>query len=219
VRGSYAFQAAPGGWPLYVLDTRTGRQPRDPENAATATIIPDGELNTLIDWLKAIEARAPGCPKLIATPSVILPLDRGEPDPPRWSSDGWAGYVASRTKLLGAIAKRAIPNVIFLSGDAHLSIVSKVDLRRVGHKPVSVYSVVSSGLYAPWRFANATPAQFVLNRRDVPLAPGLQLDIESKTGKGDGFAVVRIERRGRRHRLTVELDCRLGTTRTVYDLP
>jgi choline dehydrogenase-like flavoprotein len=218
---SYSFDAAPGGWPLCVLDTRTRRASRDPANFAGATIIPDAELDALIAWLIDIENRDPYCPKLIATPGVILPLERGDRN---WVSDGWAGYPASRARLLKAIAMYRIPNVVLLAGDVHMSMFSKVDLALDGNPPVTVYSVVSSALYAPWRFANSAPSDFVLKDGfSISGNPPLTGRIETPlVEEANGFAVVHVAKVPGGHALTVELDSsarRQSHSYTLVDVP
>jgi cholesterol oxidase len=215
---SYSFSFAPGGWPVFVLDTRTQRTPRTPENFDTATIIPEWEMHRLLKWLNRLERCCPGCPKFIASPSILLPFER-DPKQRRWSSDGWAGFPASRKALLGGIARGRIRNVIFLSGDAHLSMSSEVELRWNSSVPVKVYSVVSSGLYAPWRFANAERCDYVRDGDCVTEAELSCTPLKTHTCEANGYAVVQVEREGQRHRLTVEFDTSAGMKRQIYDLP
>ena len=214
-RASYSFSAAPGGWPLFVLDTRTRRAVRTPQDFDGFEILPAQELEDLLAQLDALERKSPGCPKLVAIPGVLLPLERsvnplpGHNPEPRWSSDGWAGYPASRSRLLGEIARRGIYNVIFLQGDAHLSMAGTIELTVADKPAVRVFSVVSSGLYAPWRFANAEPANFVLQGR-VALASAhsdvVHCEIDMTPHEPDAFAVIHLSR----HKLIVEFDSASG---------
>jgi cholesterol oxidase len=98
--------------------------------------------------------------KFIVSPSVVLPVSRvglvyAEE---RLALDSWSGYPRSLFELLQWIDAAGINGVVFLSGDLHLSMACKLVLE----SGRTVYSVVSSGMYTPWPFANARPEDFVL---------------------------------------------------------
>lgn len=217
---SYGFSAAPGGWPLFVLDTRTGREARTPSNFASARIMSDRDMDAIVDWLQCIQKQEPTCPKFVATPSVFLPLEAGEPQQMRYCSDDWPGYPASRARLLGEIARRQITNVIFLAGDPHLSMASELRVAIDGGDAVKVYSVVSSGLYAPWRFANAEPSTYFLAGNFVlPYgASVLNGSIVTETRQANDFCVIHIRKVANGHRLTVSFDPAEGKPDISYRL-
>jgi hypothetical protein len=61
-------------------------------------------------------------------------------------------------------------NIVFLSGDAHLSIAARFIVARLGdggtiEQPIVSHSIHSSALYAPYPFANAVPEDFARARR------------------------------------------------------
>ncbi|RCW70239.1 alkaline phosphatase D family protein [Pseudorhodoferax soli] len=216
--GSASFQAAPGGWPLFVLDTRTRRDQRSPQTFLRAHIAPLQELDRLLAWLGALNQLEPTCPKFVATPSVILPLLRSAPGEVAWSDDGWAGYPASQAHLLGEIARQRIRNVVFLSGDAHLSMLTKMTIAWEAQQPVTVRSIVSSGLYAPWRFANAEPANYCTGAFACRLSDASRIHGESATTfhQADGFAVISAVRGRGGYQISVDFDLADGRHSTSW---
>ena len=77
-------------------------------------------------------------------------------------SDSWDGYPASLHALLAHLFVQGRGNIVFLSGDAHISCAARITLwsdepPRAGRTParVVVNSVHGSALYAPFPFANA----------------------------------------------------------------
>jgi cholesterol oxidase len=153
-----SFVNFPGGVPLFVLDTRGRRALRDASNITSAGIVPDAVMQSLCAQLEKADKAAPSSVKLIVSPSPILPPERFDPSHPaeRLRSDSWSGYPASVVELLGFIRDKNIRRVVFLSGDAHLSSVCSLAFNG-DHGVNQVVSVVSSGLYTPWPFANQRP--------------------------------------------------------------
>jgi len=158
----YVFNA--GGAGFFVLDTRSRRAPRrvgshgDGVTLQEAGIVARPTMDDLCDWLIAQPRDAV---KFVVSPSPVLPLEDFPPgrDDERLRADGWSGYPASLCELLAFIESKTIERVVFLSGDAHLSLACKLVLDGSG---VTVHSIVSSGLHAPWPFANARRQEFVL---------------------------------------------------------
>ncbi|VWX61332.1 putative Choline dehydrogenase [Burkholderiales bacterium 8X] len=176
-KGSRHYRFDPGGYPFFVLDTRSERERRRVDGRAdapdagqdashpleAARIVSDRSMARLQDWLGALPAASV---KFVVSPTPVLPFERfddasaaGERLPERLRSDGWSGYPHSLCALLEYIEARSIQRVVFLSGDAHLSLATKLLL---GGGTNAIYSVVSSGLYAPWPFANGQPEDFAL---------------------------------------------------------
>ncbi len=239
IRNDYRYWLRPAGIPLVVLDTRSGRSgralgaglygmerlPRIDE----AQLIRHGDLDTILDGLK----RWPDeMPKLIASSSVLFPLrhEALSDDPgDRLSLDDWGGYPATWTRVLHRIHEWKIRNVIFVAGDLHASLVASMRLHRPqrGHTAgvgdpedvIVVHSIVSSGLHAPWPFANTRPEELLTRGGfQVPGPPGsdaapLQASIDTHgLSTGGGFAIVRLEpesvpaQAGTTWRLTVTFD-------------
>jgi cholesterol oxidase len=174
----------------------------------------DAEFQALIAWLIRCQQQDPHAPKFIACPAMPLPRSLrmlgGSSDAIALRSDGWEGYPQSLRQLLGYIAVHGIDNVVFLSGDAHLSCIATVTLQAEARAPVTAYSIHSSALYAPFPFANSDKGDFP--HKDVfefevdPVSPSAD-DIENAfvhrhcrcevstkfAPRHDGFAIVRIE--------------------------
>ena len=202
--------------PFFMLDTRTQRSYRSGNLIQQSCILGSQQFKALIEWLK----RDPDKPKFIISPSVILPLDTivsdcGLDSASVLRSDSWSGYPYSLTKLLSYIFDNKIKNIVFLAGDKHISAVSKINLYKQNEKSASpteliiIHSIISSGLYAPFKFANAKAQDIAIND---------DFDFEFKQGKyhcliepvnsytnddiqitdgfapGDGFATISVQK-------------------------
>jgi phosphodiesterase/alkaline phosphatase D-like protein len=183
--------------PFFVLDTRTRRSTRTAATVHEATLVDDASFGRLIEWLDKHHESVPNEPKFIACPALPLPRHlRSIGDAAAaLRSDGWDGYPRSLHRLLGHIAINDIENVVFLSGDEHLSLVARATLKAEGkNKAVTVHSIHSSAMYAPFPFANGDPADFKSRDRFIFTADGLTCTCEvietEFAPHADGFAVV-----------------------------
>ena len=70
--------------------------------------------------------------------------------------------------LLAHIAENEIENVVFLSGDEHLSCVACASVYSESGKGALIHSVHSSALYAPFPFANSVEADLAAAERCPP---------------------------------------------------
>ena len=91
------------------------------------------QLDALKRWLRQTnesESRR-RMPKFILCGVGIAPISREIATfPYAWrSSDGWLGYPDELAELLGTILDHRIQHVVFVSGDLHLSSVSRLGLR------------------------------------------------------------------------------------------
>jgi hypothetical protein len=191
----FAYQFWPAGWPFFVLDTRTQREDRRGSTHAidTAQIIPREVMEKLKTWLND-HRDAPA--KFIVSPSVVLPLERfgSGRNEERLRIDGWSGYPASLCELLNFIETEKIQGVVFLCGDAHLSLVTKLVFSGGEN---AVYSVVSSGLYSPWPFANMRADDYVLNGPIELSCDGKKVAGQMDTAivsEKNGYAVINVTR-------------------------
>lgn len=148
-QGGYSYRMAPGGCHFFMLDTRSQRTLG---SAAVARILPDDVIDALLDAIAPLPDHAP---KFIVSPSPLLPPEREwlGTAPARRGEDSWSGFPASSLRLLEGIRRRGLKRVVLLSGDAHLSCVSRLVL----DNGPEIISVVSSGLYTPWPFVNTRP--------------------------------------------------------------
>jgi phosphodiesterase/alkaline phosphatase D-like protein len=187
------------GFPFFFANTRTERTPRTATIYEDATIMSETHYCRLRAWLKSQPA---GRPKFIASPSILIPR-RTTTAPPNsrpaaLHSDAWDGYPRSFRRLLAFIAANEIQNVVFLSGDEHLSCWATGTITEVGsNKRAVINSIHSSPLYAPYPFANSVPADLkacetiVFADPDAPLNR-YSCDVKTTFVTGDGFALLRV---------------------------
>jgi hypothetical protein len=214
------------GFPFFMADTRTERTARRVGDFTPARIMSDdharimsrAQLERLRVWLKEQPAERP---KLVASPSILLPRHRRAVQrgvaASALHSDGWDGYPGSFYRLLGWIAAEAIPNVIFLSGDEHLSCIARATLApRDGGAATLIHSVHSSPLFGPFPFANSV-RQDLIAREGFDFeanVPGhgvgsFRCEIETTfAAPGDGFALLRVRRDGGAAAGPWRLECR-----------
>lgn len=185
------------GFPFFMADTRTERSPRTAKNVDRAEIMSEKQFQALLEWLNT-HAKV-DLPKFIASPAILLPrrlrATLGSHPASALRSDAWDGYPRSLHRLLAHIADRNIRNVVFLSGDEHLSCVASAWLRSPkSPEPTLIVSVHSSALYAPFPFANSLPEDLAGDetfqfRQDND---EYSCRVETQFGApGDGFAVLR----------------------------
>ncbi len=152
--GAQSYTLAPGGVPLCVLDTRSQRDSRQVDTLGDSDLLGPGEFKALTDWLDGCER---GAVKLLVSSVTLLPPPRLGHPAQALLQDGWAGFPGRSAALLKHIRSRNIRGVVLLSGDVHLSSVSRWRFSGDEAAP-QILSVVSSGLYAPFPFANSVPA-------------------------------------------------------------
>jgi hypothetical protein len=217
----FDYKRTVGGLPVFVLDVRSGRQPRTLRGVAgTATveqalIHPDAGFAELRQWLQA--KKALGCPLLIVTSVALFPFSRaalaGGGD--RIGLDDWGGYPRSALALLQALVEEQARNVVLLAGDRHLSSVSSLWLDG-SQGPLEVVSVVSSGTHAPWPFANARPEDYLLAGPCTIGAGGAAVTgtiVTAAARRGNGSTLLRLRKdAGGAWELAVELDLEGGFT-------
>jgi len=193
------------GVQFFMADTRSERGPRTLTTAADASIMGDDQWIALTRWLEQQRDAPAGKPCFIVTSSILAPLRLGgraaadDDGIAGLRSDAWEGYPASRNRLLGLISRLGLRNVVFLSGDEHISIDASITLQAQGRDDIVVRSIHSSGLYAPYPFANASRADFGDNGHGFgfpdPGAPAVDIrcTVHHAFSPGDGFAVISVE--------------------------
>jgi alkaline phosphatase D len=120
---------------FFVLDTRQHRtdQPCVDEitapcpavNDPTATILGETQERWLLDGLSGSRSRWNILPQQV----VMANLDRAPGTAEVFSMDHWAGYAASRTRLLKLFEAKQVSNPIVLTGDIHKNIVNDLTLQ------------------------------------------------------------------------------------------
>lgn len=211
-----------GEIPLFVMDTRTERCARTPENHRTVQMISTEQMASLKNWLQRLDNQPDfkSAPKVILSPAMILPRSlrtaertqqvrdlnchsENEDTVVSLASDSWDGFPQTTGELLGFIAENQIHNVIFLSGDEHISCFAKAQLHTgKGQPPVTVHSIHASPLYGPYPFANAQPDDFAESEtfcqpyQDEQGANSVTVTVEADTHYvGDAFGLLRIIKR------------------------
>jgi hypothetical protein len=208
----YSFEAA--GFPFFVCDTRTTRTPG-------GAIMEPGQLEALKDWLAK---RAPRRHKFVVSPSAVVPVRKeaqrpGRPHPRAYlrRSDGWEAHPGSLADLMTWILEKAIRDVVFLCGDAHVSMASRIWFERGSERiDLGTRCVVSSPLYAPFPFANSRAEEFA-PAGELDLAGGVRMRyaIEGGMLEGDNFAVVHADAAAAPPALRIVYHPRNGAERIV----
>ena len=172
--------------PAFVMDTRSERALRAFKVGRKARLVSDKQFGALADWLSAVNQHPwSDMPKFIFSGVGIAPISREFAQfGTTWrSQDWWPGYPRAMSAILGLIVKQQIRNVVFVSGDLHLSSASRLTLHRHGRDEIEAWQVVSSGLYAPMPFANAQPADYDWNQPVcLPKEAGYDVEVTAESG-------------------------------------
>ncbi|WP_439135856.1 alpha/beta fold hydrolase, partial [Pseudomaricurvus sp.] len=195
------------GFEFFMLDSRSERQGRTvstdvplnsfADNVATvgeAQLISKQQMDELKKWLQ--KPQTDDRPRFILSPSMLLPrrLHSAQDNVSCIHSDAWDGYPATLHELLSFIANHNIGNLVFLSGDEHLSSAVEITLHhKEAETQTHIYSVHSSGLYSPFTFVNSTPDLFAANETFSVNSPSeIDCEVRSRFFPGDGFAVFEV---------------------------
>lgn len=204
--GPFTYGLRPAGLPVLVLDTRSTRDRRVLRQATDTALLQQAQITTAQAADPAAEPWRvllsngidPALPKFLVSPVAVFPLPRAAAfghGAERIALDDWSGFPRSQLTLLQAVRDLNVRNVVLLSGDRHMSSASSMWLRREDDTEVEIISIVSSGLYAPWPFANAQPQEHWLDgpfKLDNGALAGRMAT--PLVGRGDGYAVVSVSR-------------------------
>jgi choline dehydrogenase-like flavoprotein/pimeloyl-ACP methyl ester carboxylesterase len=212
------------GFPFFFADTRTERQARTALDIDNARImdheacvmdhmdpkkVHTAQFRALTSWLEA--HKNDPTPVFVVSPAILLPrhLVTKCSKASALCSDAWDGFPYSFRRLLAHIAREQIHNVVFLSGDEHHSCIASAKLTARDPKTlapmgsVMIHLIHSSALYAPYVFANGTPADlagdeaFEFDDPDTK-REACTISCEVRTDfapcVGSGFAVIECER-------------------------
>ncbi len=186
----YAFEA--NGFPFFVADTRTERDARNAAKLATARIMGERQFTELLRWLD--RWKHSDVPKFIASPACPLPRHARAitHEAAALRSDAWDGFPFSLHALLAHIARERIRNVVFLSGDEHVSFIARGTLRGgASGEEVVVHSIHSSALYSPFPFANSVTDSLAFKDTFQLGASPYSCEVSMACrAPGDGFALL-----------------------------
>ncbi|WP_335943795.1 alkaline phosphatase D family protein [Pseudomonas sp. G166] len=147
----YWYLVAHGDIEWFVTDSRTQRNLA----ADDRRILDDEQEQTLLKWLIHSPARV----KFVVTSVMFFP------DSKRNDGDAWQAFAKQRLRLLETIRNQGIKNVIFVSGDVHGSMTSR--LYHSQDPDFEVNTVVSSPFYNSKLLPFAKASDFIF---DLPLA-------------------------------------------------
>ncbi len=195
------------GFAFFMMDTRTERSGRAlVENSMINTkfykdahIISESQWLALERWLSKQDKLKP---KFIASPSMLVPRRLESEGASVIRSDAWDGYPESQQRLFKLLVKLEQKNVIFLSGDEHLSNFTQFSLSspeiethsNEESQKYTYYSIHSSAFYAPFPFANSSEELFM--HHSSQNFDDMTMDVEKiQFCQGDGFATLELKQR------------------------
>ncbi len=193
------------GYQFFFADARTQRTGRTIDNLKVATILGPKQSENLCAWIRSNGST--DRPSFVVSSSILLPRYLSmqkcsvTSDCPAMAlqTDSWAGYPKSLHDLLAWVYDANAQRLVFLSGDEHLSCLATItiecdDLAR----KVTVHSIHSSALYAPYTFANSTvkdfasPDCFAFDHGSGTSRRRFRCRVETFFPEsGDGFTIVR----------------------------
>lgn len=174
-----------GGYPFFVLDTRTRRDRFGALGAPVA--IDERQLDALVEWLR--QDPAGDKPRFLVTGSVLFPglaayRSDGSED---LAADTWQLSSTQRRRVLDAVVQSRARNVVFVSGDYHCHAVAELSWGGA----CQALAIAVPALYAPFPAANAKGWE-VLPREVIGLDDGTQVEVRATTGEGSGFAEIAV---------------------------
>lgn len=175
------YDFACGGYPFFVLDTRTQRflddvaDHLDDNHLLGRPSLAEEEpsqLDFLLHWLEHCQKERGNVPKFIVSSSVFVPNPvraregrKGEPAQRiKWKeeSDSWPAFPTTRRAILKTLIDKNIQNVVFVSGDIHCSNVAEISFSgSQSARMLKAFSITSSAFYWPFPFADGEPSSFV----------------------------------------------------------
>ncbi|CAN7715920.1 alkaline phosphatase D family protein [Pseudomonas sp. GL-B-26] len=175
----YWYQFTNGNLEWFVTDTRTQRNlsPND------RRLMDHTQEKALTDWLKTSSAKV----KFIVTSVMFYPDLKND------GGDAWKSFPEQRNRLLEFIRLNKIKNVVFVSGDVHGSMTSR--LTHSEDKDFVVHTIVSSPLCNTTLLPYAKKADFILDKPLTTVGTGsYNLTLTSNNVIGtDNFARITIE--------------------------
>jgi len=171
-----------GGYPFFVLDTRTSRykngsNQRDDDDINNNHLLglpskhptEPSQLDRLCAWLIHMQEDYGNRPKFIVSSGVFVPNEIDTAGDGFWSrrnkdnSDTWTAFPQTRNQVLKTLLKHNIENVIFLSGDIHCTNICEIEINGIAGEKIHAWSVTSSPFYWPYTFINGETAKYIRN--------------------------------------------------------
>ncbi|KPN89038.1 alkaline phosphatase D family protein [Pseudomonas nunensis] len=174
----YWYQFAEGDIEWFVTDSRTRRN----LSADDRRILDEEQEQALLKWLIHSPARV----KFVVTSVMFYP------DRKKLGDDAWKAFPEQRLRLLETIRTQRIQNVIFVSGDVHGSLTSR--LTHSEDRDFEVHTIVSSPLCNSKLLPYASESTFILDQPLARTAAGeYRHALTSKVVSQDNFAHLVVE--------------------------
>ncbi|MGY2259002.1 alkaline phosphatase D family protein [Pseudomonas sp. SDO55104_S430] len=174
----YWYQFSHGDIEWFVTDSRTRRDLASPE----PRMLDLEQEQALRDWLVQSPARV----KFVVTSVMFYPDRKSLPD------DAWKAFPEQRLRLLETIRTHRIKNVVFVSGDVHGSLTSR--LTHSEAPDFDVHTIVSSPLCNSRLLPYAKASTFILDQPLVRTAAGdYRHELTSGVISQDNFAHVIVD--------------------------
>ena len=203
--GPYHYDFESGG-SIFVCRHASEREGRE-------RIISREQMAALTKWMDEHKSDD-GRPLFVVSPSVMLPPSRSK------DADDWSGFSESLRDLFSCIATEGIRNVVFLCGDSHLAMATRIAISGGKAGASCCLCVVGSPLYAPMPFANAHPADAHCCGT-IALGGGARLDYERDPDSivsGDSVSILGASRPSGKWQVTVDVHQQERTIHGVYEL-
>lgn len=169
----YWYQFSEGDIEWFVTDSRTRRN----LSADDRRILDDQQEQALCKWLINSPARV----KFVVTSVMFYP------DRKRLGDDAWKAFPEQRLRLLETIRTHGIKNVVFVSGDVHGSLTSR--LTHSEDPNFEIHTIVSSPLCNSKLLPYAKASTFILDQPLVRTAAGdYRHELTSTVISEDNFA-------------------------------
>ncbi|MBV6824343.1 alkaline phosphatase D family protein [Pseudomonas sp. PD9R] len=169
----YWYQFSNGDIEWFVTDSRTRRN----LSANDRRILDNEQEQALCKWLINSPARV----KFVVTSVMFYP------DRQRLGDDAWKAFPEQRLRLLETIRTNGIKNVIFISGDVHGSLTSR--LSHSENPDFEVHTIVSSPLCNSKLLPYAKASTFILDQPLARTAAGdYRHELTSEVVSQDNFA-------------------------------
>ena len=184
------YKFACGGYPFFILDTRTERYKDEKMGLAdnhllgmpTIDLAHRSQLDEFLAWLADQQRLFGNAPKFVVSSSVFCPNDMSErldaaPGTAqaalytananrRDGSDSWPAFPNTRRAILDKIVQLGIQNVVFLTGDIHCANIARLSFEVGGADTgIVAYDITSSAFYWPFPFADGDPNNYVHDSR------------------------------------------------------
>jgi alkaline phosphatase D len=174
----YWYQFTNGDIEWFVTDSRTRRN----LTAGERRILDAEQEQALCDWLIHSPARV----KFVVTSVMFYP------DRKRLGDDAWKAFPEQRLRLLETVRTHKIKNVVFVSGDVHGSLTSR--LTHSEYPDFEVHTIVSSPLCNSKLLPYAKDATFILDQPLARTAAGdYRHELTGKVISQDNFAHLMVD--------------------------